>query len=150
LISLTISHPTLPPGPIQGFRFFWAFYVNGAKPDVHCQACFRGKRSNKLQSVSARSGIEYVMDEFRAAPYLYLCGVGTGPRNLLREKNFHLALQPQEGRNETRTTYNGYVIEASGAEALPIPEIPDGWNGLPQEHTRCRNFRFAIDRFGYR
>lgn len=90
------------------------------------------------------------MDESSTAPYLYLCGVGTGTRSLLHTKNFHLALKPQEGGSETRTTYNGYAIEVSGAEALPIPEIPDGWNGLPMEHTRCRNFRFAVARFGYR
>jgi hypothetical protein len=107
-------------------------------------------RSYKLHSLSARSGMKYLMDEYRTAPYLYVCGVGIGPRNLLHEKNFHLALQPQEGRNETRTTYNGYVIEAAGAEALPIPELPDGWNALPKEHTHCKNFRFAVAHFGYR
>jgi hypothetical protein len=89
------------------------------------------------------------MDESRTAPYLYICGVGVGARSLLHEKNFHMALQPREGRNETRTTYNGYVIEVAGAEALLIPEIPDGWNDLPREHTRCKNFQFAVSRFGY-
>jgi hypothetical protein len=148
MISISIHHPTLPPGPIQGFRFFWAFYVNGINPNVHCQPCFRGKRSHKLQTASVHSGREYLMDESRNAPYLYLCGVGSGPRNLLYTKNFHLALQPRDGASESRTTYNGYTVHAANAEALPIPEIPDGWNGLPLEHTRCRNFRFAVARFG--
>ena len=28
-INLTVSHPRIPAGPIEGFRFMWAFYVRG-------------------------------------------------------------------------------------------------------------------------
>src|SRR5678815_4401990 len=39
-IQLAVSHPLIPPGRIQGFRFMWAYYVNGYKPEFHCQKCF--------------------------------------------------------------------------------------------------------------
>jgi hypothetical protein len=37
-----------------------------------------------------------------------------------------------------------------GARLLDIPELPDGWRGLPQAFTRCRNWRFGVATFGYR
>jgi hypothetical protein len=149
VITIRLHHPTIPTGRIQGFRFFWAYYVTGFNPAVHCQVCFKGALSNQFKTSTVQSGREYVMDERKTFPYLYICGVGIGPRSLLREKNFHLALRPSEGATESRQTYNGYTIEVSNAEALPIPELPPGWKGLPIEHTRCKNFRFAVDRFGY-
>jgi hypothetical protein len=148
-ITLEITHPTLAPGPLQGFNFFWAFYVKGFRPEVHCQPCFRGSVSPQFNSRTARSGQIYVMDERRAFPFLYLCGVGVGPKNLLHQKNFHLALRPEPGAREVRETYNGYTITVENAVALPIPELPEGWNGLNRETTRCKNFRFGVEYFGW-
>ncbi len=89
------------------------------------------------------------MDERKTFPYLYLCGVGVGPRNLLHQKNFHLALRPEPGAREVRETYNGYTITVENAIALPIPELPEGWQGLNRETTRCKNFRFGVEYFGW-
>jgi hypothetical protein len=148
-ITVRIDHPELSSGKIQGFRYFWAFYVNGFRQTTHCQPCFRGSPSVQLNTVSAESGRLYVMDERAASKYLYLCGVGVGPRDLLYRKNFHLALSPCDDHEEVRETYNGYTVVVQNAIALPIPELPEGWNGLDRETTRCKNFRFAVAQFGW-
>lgn len=148
-ITIRIAHPQLPPGPVQGFRFFWAYYVTGFRQSAHCQPCFKGKLSPSLNSRTVRSGTAYVMNERRTFPYLYVCGVGVGPEKLLREQNFHLPLRPEPGGREVRETYNGYVITVENGRAVPIPELPDGWNGLDTPTTRCKNFRFAVAQFGW-
>jgi hypothetical protein len=149
-ITVQIDHADLPPGPIQGFRFFWAYYVNGFNQSVHCQPCFKGSVSKQLSTATARSGVMYTMDERRSFEYLYICGVGVGPRNLLYQKNFHLPLKLAAGAREARQTYNGYTITVENGLALPIPELEDGWKGLDRETTRCKNFRFAVSRFGWK
>jgi len=150
MITIHLDHPEFPPGPIQGFRFFWAYYVTGFNRAVHCQPCFKGSLSASLNSRTARSGAVYVMNERRTFPYLYLCGVGTGPDKLLYQKNFHLPLKPQRSAREVRQTYNGYIVTVENAMALPIPELADGWNGLSTRTTRCKNFRFAVAQFGWK
>ena len=100
-------------------------------------------------SATAESGREYVFDLMHRYPYLYICGVGRGPRHTLGGKNFHLALRHEEGAASTHGTYNGYSVAVQNAVALPIPELPVGWNGRDLETTRCKNFRFAVEYFGY-
>ncbi|MCU1326238.1 MAG: hypothetical protein JWN34_1608 [Bryobacterales bacterium] len=89
-----MDRPELPNGRIQGFHFFWAFYVNGFRQTRHCQPCFRGSLSGQLNSVTAESGRLYVMDELTAFRYVYLCGVGVGPRNLLYGEELSPGAQP--------------------------------------------------------
>lgn len=148
MITLRIGHPTIRSGPIRGFRFFWAYYVTGFDPRVHCQKCFKGARSLRVTKQS-EPGVLYLMSEKRSFPFLYVCGVGIGPKDRLHEKNFHLALRAQEGAATSAETYNGYTFEVTNAVALPIPELPENWNGLPREMTRCKNFRFGVEYFGY-
>lgn len=148
-ITIQINHAQFAPGPVQGFRFFWAYYVNGFNQSVHCQPCFKGSVSKQLCTPTAQSGPVYQMNERRSFQYLYLCGVGVGPKNLLREKNFHLPLRLEAGARESRQTYNGYTIIVENGIALPIPELEVGWHGLALETTRCKNFRFAVSRFGW-
>ena len=81
--------------------------------------------------------------------FLYVCGVGSGPKVKLREQNVHLPLRYAEGQVVTEPTYNGYLVTARNAVALPIPALPQGWNGLHDEMTRCKNFRFGVASFGY-
>ena len=81
--------------------------------------------------------------------YVYVCGVGCGPRTKLAAQNFHWALQYQENSAIKARTYNGYIVTAQNAVALPIPELPEGWNGRERETTRCKNFRFGVEYFGY-
>ena len=148
-ITIRIDHRDLPPGPIQGFRFFWAYYVTGFNQSQHCQPCFKGTLSKQINTSTTRSGALYVMNERRSFPYLYVCGVGIGPKNLLSEKNFHLPLKPEPGVRAVHQTYNGYVVTVENATAMPIPDLEDGWKGLDRETTRCKNFRFAVAQFGW-
>ena len=148
-ITIRIDHRDLPPGPIQGFRFFWAYYVTGFNQSQHCQPCFKGTLSKQINTSTTRSGALYVMNERRSFPYLYVCGVGIGPKNLLSEKNFHLPLKPEPGVRAVHQTYNGYVVTVENAAAMPIPDLEEGWKGLDRETTRCKNFRFAVAQFGW-
>jgi len=148
-IVLEVTHPELAPGRIQGFRFLWAFYVNGYDPALHCQPCFRGCRVGAFCTPTAESSRPVVLDRAHRYPYVYVCGVGTGPRGELRNKNFHFPLKLAEGEVAEATTYNGYRFRAENAIALPIPPLPNGWEGKPDEHVRCKNFQFAVAYFGY-
>ena len=148
-ITIQIEHPEFEPGPIQGFNFFWAYYVNGFNQTAHCQPCFKGTLIKQLNTRTARSGAVYTMNESKSFRYLYLCGVGAGPKDQLHKTNFHLPLELQPGAREVRQTYNGYKITVENAIALPIPELESGWKGLDLETTRCKNFRFAVARFGW-
>lgn len=149
-IAIQIEHREYEPGPLRGFKFFWAYYVDGFDQTAHCQPCFKGALSNQLNTRTAQSGRLYVMDERKIFRYIYVCGVGAGPKNLLHEKNFHLPLEPQPGAHEVCHTYNGYVITVENGVALPIPELEPGWKGLDRETTRCKNFRFGVAQFGWR
>ncbi len=79
-ITIHIEHPEYEPGPIQGFKFFWAYYLNGYDQTRHCQPCFKGTLSRQLNTRTAQSGKLYTMDEPRRFQYLYICGVGLGPK----------------------------------------------------------------------
>ena len=148
-ITVELSHPIFEPGVIRGFRFFWAFYVNGFRSDRHCQPCFKGKCIAEFSTRTARSGHEVVFDLMDRYRYVYVCGVGCGPKAKLAEQNFHWALRYEESSLITSSTYNGYIVTARNAVALPIPGLPDGWNGRDRGTTRCKNFRFGVEYFGY-
>ncbi len=105
--------------------------------------------SKQLNTLTARSGVVYTMNERRSFDSLYICGVGVGPKDLLHKKNFHLALKLEPGSHEIHSTYNGYTITVENGRSLPIPELEAGWKGLDLETTRCKNFRFAVSRFGW-
>ena len=87
------------------------------------------------------------MDRYK---YLYICGVGTGPKQQLCQQNFHLPVEYAEASIIERTTYNGYVVRLENARELPIPGLPEGWQGRDLETTRCKNFQFAVAYFGSR
>lgn len=148
-IILRISHPTIPDGPIRGFRFMWAFYVNGYRPETHCQRCFKGRRVAEFSTGTARSGASVALDLMDRYPYVYVCGVGVGPKTELHQQNLHLPLRYKEGAKLVeRETYNGYVFQAENAEEIEIAALPDDWMGLPREHARCKNYQFAVGVFG--
>lgn len=148
-ITLSVTHPTLPPGPIEGFRFMWAFYVNGFRSDRHCQPCFRGRRVDEFSTGHAESGRPIVFDRLDRYPYVYVCGVGAGPKKELKNKNLHMPMRFRQGGLVEMETYNGYRFRAEDAELIEIPELPAGWGGITdEEHRRCKNFRFAVAMFG--
>jgi hypothetical protein len=148
-ISLSVSHRDLPDGPIQGFRFIWAFYVNGFRPEHHCQMCFKGRRHEQFYTGNACSGRVYDLNAMNRYPYVYVCGVGIGPDKDRWKQNFHMPLIHSPRRTVTRTTYNGYVVCATNALEVVIPQLPEGWNGLDRKTVRCKNFQFAVAQFGY-
>ena len=148
-ITIRVDHPEYEPGPVRGFRFFWAYYVNGFDQTVHCQPCLKGSLSKQFNTRTVRSGRLYPMNERKAVRYLYICGVGVGQKRLLHQKNFHLPVEFNPGANEIRHTYNGYKVTVENAITVPIPELEAGWKGLNLEATRCKNFRFAVGQFGW-
>lgn len=79
--------------------------------------------------------------------YLYVCGVGSGPKSELYRKNFHLPLQYEPEVEVRKVTYNGYIIVARNAIELPIPPLESGWGGRDEETTRCKNFQFGVAYF---
>jgi hypothetical protein len=148
-IELKVSHPVIPSGRIQGFRFMWAFYVDGYRPEFHCQKCFTGRRVDDFSTRTASSGATIALDRLDRYPYVYLCGVGVGPKPELRNQNLHLPLRFKASGFVEKTTYNGYEFRAQNAEVV-VPSLPDGWMGLEREHVRCKNFQFAVACFGAR
>ncbi len=97
-----------------------------------------------------QSGRSYELDAMDRYKYVYICGVGSGPKKSLAAKNLHLPLKYAAGQVVKASTYNGYVIAAEDAAVVPIPMLQDGWNGRDRETTRCKNFQFAVAYFGER
>lgn len=148
-ITFQMSHPHLPLGKVEGFRFLWAFYVNGYRPERHCQPCFLGRRVDEFCTPTARSGALVSFDLMDQYPFVYVCGVGVGPKAALRDQNLHLPMRYKDGGLVEATTYNGYTTVAHNAELVDIPVLPRGWNNLSDEHVGCKNFRFAVGAFGW-
>lgn len=148
-ITLDITHPTQLAGRVEGFRFLWAYYVRGYRPDRHCQACFRGRLVPGFCTATAEVGRVVRLDAMDRFPYVYVCGVGAGPLALRRARNLHLPLAHAPGEVVEVTTYNGYRVRARDARRLDIPPLPAGWEGKPEAHVRCKNFQFAVAHFGY-
>src|SRR5947208_2370873 len=113
-ITIQIHHPDLAPGPVRGFRFFWAYYVTGYDQSLHCQPCFKGTLSTQLNTRTARSGVTYVMNERRSFPYLYVCGVGVGPKTVTAREKLPLASKAR-GRG-ARNTPNVQRLHSHGRE----------------------------------
>ena len=154
-IRLTITSPDHTVGPIDGFQFFWAWYVDGYRSDRHCQHCFLGAPIPEFSTSTARTGTPVQLDRIGRHKYVYVCGVGVGPKHELCRKNFHLPLRYEEGQSVSAVTYNGYIVTANNAVLLLIPALPKDWSPLADgkvladKFTRCRNFQFAVNYFGY-
>jgi hypothetical protein len=148
IITLQVTHLDQDSGPLTGFRFFWAFRVSGFRSDRHCQPCFRGSLVKDFSSQTVRTArtVDAVLQPQHQ--YLYVCGVGSGPRRERYLKNFHLPLRYEAGSSVSRTTYNGYVVTASNAVEVDIPALAPDWNGRDLETTRCKNFQFGVRYFG--
>src|ERR1700709_2377850 len=97
-ITFSMTHPDLPAGPVHGFRFLWAWYVNGFRPEVHCQRCFKGKRVDEFCTGHAQSGRTYEFNAMDRFEYVYVCGVGSGLKSSLAVSSV------------TASTYNGYTV----------------------------------------
>ena len=81
--------------------------------------------------------------DLKGAPFGYVCGVtGRGyPTNL------HVAFRPGKDAVIEEVLPHWQRLTIVGAERLPIPPLPEGWRGLDQSFTTCRNFRFGAHYF---
>ena len=95
------------------------------------------------------SGRSVTCDRMDQYPYLYVCGVASGPKKDLRLKNFHLPLKYENGGLVEAVTYNDYQFRVENAARIEVPKLDAGWQGKPLEHTNCKNFQFAVASFGY-
>ena len=148
-ITLTIEHPTQRSGPMNGFRFLWAYLVSGYRSDRHCQRCFYGKLVPELSPTSDSVGVPIQLALSERHPFAYVCGVSAGPTSERAVRNLHLPLRYEEGQTVTMPTYNGYTLIASNAGLVAVTSLPDNWKGLERGHARCKNFQFAVSAFGY-
>ncbi|MBC7894945.1 MAG: hypothetical protein H7066_06010 [Cytophagaceae bacterium] len=149
VIALTVTHAEQKPGPIEGFRFLWGFYVDGYRSDRHCQTCFYGKAVPGLTTRTEASSTPLLLTAMDRYPYAYICGVASGPERMRAGRNFHLPLIYSAGESVEATTYTGFTFRAEDARLAPFAVLPDDWNGLERRHARCKNFQFAVQAFGY-
>src|SRR5215472_7025436 len=78
------------------------------------------QRAPEFCTGRAESGRAYEFCSSDRNPYLYIFAVGSGPKDA-------------PAVELTTTTYNGYVVSIRNAELLPIPPLPEGWNGRDRE-----------------
>ena len=145
---LSVTHPAQMDGAFPGFRFLWAMYVRGYDATRHCQPGLRGRRVDTFHSRTARCGVPVLLDQVHRFPFVYICGVATGPLHLRGERNLHLPLRYDPGAVAGTTTYNDFTFTITNASLVIVPRLPRGWRDLPDTHTQCRNFQFAVAAFG--
>ena len=119
-------------------------YVSGFKPERHCLECLKGRLEPQVNRTMQDRDDYVLQTDF---PYFYLCAVGRVPRS---DTNVHLAVRPQQGAVASIGSVYGVAFTIRDAFALRVDRLPDGWMGLPKEHTNCRNFQFGVQQFGYR
>lgn len=124
---------------LPGFRHLWMRYVRDVRLDRHCIQTFVGKGDPRFHPRTTKIGDNAILDVERT-PLIYLCGVTWRSY----EDNLHIALTHEVGETFEIPTYNGYVVRGNGARVLPIPPLPDGWNGLGKDFTTCRNFQTSV------
>ncbi len=73
----------------------------------------------------------------------------SGRKDQLKEQNLHFPLVYAEGSFAEETTYNGYRFRAENARLFTFRELPEGFQGKSPQHSRCKNFQFAVEAFGY-
>jgi hypothetical protein len=143
---LTVSG--LDAAPVR-FLHLWGRYVLGFKPWEHCMRCFEGKEANAIRP-SMKDGEYELSDDHR---FLYLCGVGQrdskrGRSDLAqRITNVHLAVRPRVGSVAAIGSVYGVSFIIRDAQAIPIEPLPEGFQGLPSKHYRCKNFQFGYQMF---
>jgi hypothetical protein len=143
---LTVSG--LDAAPIK-FKHLWGRYVLGFKAWKHCIACLKTKVASSI-TPEMTDGVYSLSDEHGL---FYLCGVGQ-PDSERRGKDFarkmtnvHLAARPRQGSVAAIGSVYGVTFTIKGAQAIPIRPLPDGFQGLPEKHSRCKNFQFGYQLF---
>ena len=127
----------------QTFVQLWGVYVSGFKPERHCIYCLKGKKELQLHREMLDG--DYVLKT--DSPYFYLFAMGRVPKH---ETNVHLAVRPQAGSVASIGSVYGVTFTIRDAFVLRVDRLPGGWMGLGTDYTRCRNFQFGVQQFGYR
>jgi hypothetical protein len=135
MITITVG----TEGTLSGFHYLWLRAIHSFRYDRHCIGCLESVRYPRFHK-QMELGKTHIIQFLKPYQYLYVCGGSwKGWAN-----NFHLALKPEDGQSVEVETYNGIPVRVEGARALPIPALPDTWQGLGRRYTTCRNFRFAV------
>lgn len=127
----------------QTFVQLWGVHVSGFKSEKHCIYCLKGRKDTQLHREMLDGDYLLKTD----APYFYLFAMGRVPKH---ETNVHLAVRHQPGSIASIGSVYGVTFTIRDAFALRVDRLPDGWMGLSPEYTRCRNFQFGVQQFGYR
>lgn len=155
VIRVRIDAPSGAPA-VVGFKYWWARYVRGFDQTTHCGFCLKGWHSKRVKRGMA-TGVTIDLDEVASEnfDFVYMCGVRDKAFAQVDrvangyDDNFHLVLKPSARGRASKTTYNGLVVKAAGAVAVPITPLKAGWNGLELKYTSCRNFQFGVEQYGY-
>ena len=129
------------------FQHLWGRYVYGFRPWRHCIRCLKSNRAPGVVPTMRDGSVEL------ADRLFYLCGVGKKMSELLypecarRLTNVHLAVRPRKGSTATVHSSSGVIFVIDDAEAIPIETLPDPFQGLPENHSRCKNFQFGYQMF---
>jgi hypothetical protein len=137
------------PAVTEANRFHALFgrYVYGFNQWDHCDRCFQARQERKVNPLMPNGPVE-LRDEL-----FYLCGVGRDlspniHRHLARSStNAHLAVRPRKGSVAAIGSVYGASFVIKDAEAIGIRPLPDGFQGLPPKHSRCKMFQFAYQMF---
>jgi hypothetical protein len=148
------------PTHLTGFSYAWFRTVTGFNPEKHCAACFVGERDPRItKRIATRTQIEISCpghseppkmggagSQMTQQPYFYLCA---GAR--LYDQNLHVAWIYEPGESFTAKTFNGFTISVTNAARVTIQPLPADHpaRALGDRFTRCRNFQFGVQIYGY-
>ena len=136
LITLRLEGPA--PRAEAAFRHLWCKLVAGFDAGAHCARCLLGRYVPEVRPEMALPST--VRIDPGDAPFVYLCGVADRYQH-----NLHVALRPDPRGRLLIWAHGGITITIEGADGCRIPALPDGYRGLPQAFTRCRNWRFGVE-----
>ena len=145
---------------LQGYSYFWIRAVEKFDPKEHCAECLRGGWKLRGQN---RMKLNQTV-ELRIKRVGYICGKPSS-RNLhpvqkphtlpmpggalTYTKNLHLPFEKAPGHDEEVTLVEGQTLTLVNGRRLAFPSLPEGWAGLGDKFTTCRNFQFAVHYFGF-
>lgn len=137
------------------FKWLWCKYVQDGNDQKHCTNSLKGKYSKKFSKHNENFNNETTIvfdeqpeDSFKA---IYICGVINAGYSVKKNypHNVHLAIVPKEGAR-CLYQFENWTIDIEGGMISMIPEIkelPEKYQGLPDEYVTCRIFRWAIGYF---
>ena len=143
-------------GPrVTGYPYLWIKAVTGFDHRAHCARCLKGPflKATGDWVPPPNHWHEYTVPA--SAKALYICGVSKKGYVF----NLHAPCLPENdvpfaGRLRHHAGFAMPLMDeqrlvVEGAVLMEIPALPDGWHHLPKSFTRCRNFQFGVQYFGW-